>query len=277
MSTLYNVMLTDRILSLGVLATGLSHHIRNSMVAVKTFLDLAPKKLKDENLDLEQLRNPDFWKDYYQKVQSQMDKVVFLLSDLWESTEKPAGDFPDKIQLKKVVEDAMGQAKGDLEKKKISVENKIPETLPDLKVDLKKFQRLFELLLKEEAASLPQEGKVQFTARTVGPKEGPQEIQIEMEDNGPGLSQEGLRSVFDPFFVRSGNPQEYGIYLMTCFFIIYHHGGRISAQSLNGKGNVFTLTFPLSPTARSLSAEEKDFISKVLVNETMWEKLLTES
>src|SRR6185295_5601116 len=71
MSTLYNVMLTDRILSLGLLATGLSHHIRNSIVAVKTFLDLAPKKLKEENLDLEQLRNPDFWKEYYQKVQAQ--------------------------------------------------------------------------------------------------------------------------------------------------------------------------------------------------------------
>src|SRR5579863_9614357 len=109
MSTLYNVMLTDRILSLGILATGLSHHIRNSMVAVKTFLDLAPKKLEEENLNLEQLRNPDFWKEYYKKVQSQMDKVAHLLSDLWESSERPLPDFPDKVKLQQVTAEAIGQ------------------------------------------------------------------------------------------------------------------------------------------------------------------------
>src|ERR1019366_1898497 len=111
MSTLYNVMLTDRILSLGILATGLSHHIRNSMVAVKTFLDLAPKKLEEENLNLEQLRNPDFWKEYYKKVQNQMDKVAHLLSDLWESSERPLPDFPDKVKLQQVAAEAMDQLK----------------------------------------------------------------------------------------------------------------------------------------------------------------------
>ncbi len=44
MSVLRNMMIADRIVSLGLLAAGLSHHIRNSLVAVKTFLDLAPVK-----------------------------------------------------------------------------------------------------------------------------------------------------------------------------------------------------------------------------------------
>jgi two-component system, probable response regulator PhcQ len=276
MSTLYNVMLTDRILSLGLLATGLSHHIRNSIVAVKTFLDLAPKKLKEENLDLEQLRNPDFWKEYYQKVQVQMDKVAHLLSDLWESTEKPAHQFLDKVKLHQVVAEASALVKPELEKKGITVDNQIPTSLPEMKVDQKKFQRLFEMLLRDEAATLPTGGKVKFTALAMGPKEGPTEIQIELEDDGPELSPDVIRSIFDPFFVRSGNPQEFGIYLMTCFFIAYHHGGRITARGGKGKGNVFTLTFPLNPPVKVSSLEEKDFISKILINETMWEKLLSD-
>src|ERR1700677_2301449 len=275
MSTLYNVMLTDRVLSLGILATGLSHHIRNSMVAVKTFLDLAPQKMKEENLDFEQLRNPDFWRDYYLKVQIQMDKVVNLLSDLWESSEKSFTDFSDKVKLSEVVAAAFAQVKPDLDKKGISVENLVPTNLPELKVDQKKFSRLFELLLREEAASLSQGGKVKFTAAAIGAKEGPTEIQIELQDNGPGLPEDALRSIFDPFFVRGGNPQEFGIYLMSCFFIIYHHGGRISAKNLAGKGNVLTLTFPLDPQVKNLAAEEKDFISKILINESLWEKLLS--
>ncbi len=275
MSTLYNVMLTDRILSLGILATGLSHHIRNSMVAVKTFLDLTPQKMKEENLDFEQLRNPDFWKDYYQKVQGQMDKVARLLGDLWESSEKFKDRFTDKVQLHEVVERAVAAVKPDLDKKGIKVENLIPKNLPELKVDLKKFDRLFEMLVKEEAVTLTRGGKLKFTTVVLGPKEGPSEIQLELQDDGPGLPADAMRSIFDPFFVRGGDPQEFGIYLMSCFFIVYHHGGRISAQSLEGKGNVLTLTFPLEPQAKLPMAEEKDFISKIMVNESLWEKILS--
>ena len=276
MSTLYNVMLTDRILSLGILATGLSHHIRNSMVAIKTFLDLTPKKLAEENLDIEQMRNPDFWKDYYKKVQNQMDKVSTLLCDLWESSEIPAPDFPDKIQLHGVLTDIIAELKGALATKSISVQNLIPTNLPELKVDGKKFKRLLEMLIKDEIATLSTGGGVKFLAQVVGSKEGPAEIQIEVEDNGPELSQEALRSIFDPFFVRGGNPQEYGIYLMSCFFIVYHHGGRISVRREPGRGNILVLTFPTNPQAKSSTVEEKDFVSKILLNEAMWEKLISE-
>ena len=53
MSVLHNMMIADRIVSLGLLAAGLSHHIRNSLVAVKTFLDLAPEKMNEEKTDLQ--------------------------------------------------------------------------------------------------------------------------------------------------------------------------------------------------------------------------------
>src|SRR5205823_7803297 len=52
MSVLHNMMIADRIVSLGLLAAGLSHHIRNSLVAVKRFLDLAPAKMQAETMDL---------------------------------------------------------------------------------------------------------------------------------------------------------------------------------------------------------------------------------
>ena len=102
-------------------------------------------------------------------------------------------------------------------------------------------------------------------------------MEITLEDNGPGLSSDSLRSVFDPFFVRSGNPQEFGIQLMTCFFIVYHHGGKMEAKNLPGKGVVYTLTFPVNPFQKTGTQEDQDFFKRVLLNETMWEKLLAES
>src|SRR2546423_7621009 len=104
MSVLHNMMIADRIVSLGLLAAGLSHHIRNSLVAVKTFLDLAPSKMAEEKMNTESMRNPDFWKEYYQSVQGQIERINNLLKDLWTASEKPSFDFTDVVQLREVVD-----------------------------------------------------------------------------------------------------------------------------------------------------------------------------
>src|SRR5438067_2691623 len=135
MSVLHNMMIADRIVSLGLLAAGLGHHIRNSLVAVKTFLDLAPVKLKEENLDLGGLRNPDFWKDYYQNVQGQIEKINNLLKDLWIASETPAFSFKDEVQLSEVVGGVLATMKQSLAAKNLRVENTIPDSLPALTVD----------------------------------------------------------------------------------------------------------------------------------------------
>src|SRR5687767_4344798 len=147
LSVLHNMMIADRMMSLGLLAAGLSHHIRNSLVAVKTFLDLAPAKLKEENLDVNSLRNPDFWKEYYQNVQGQIDKINNMLKDLWAASETPAFQFRDEVRLENVIGEVVKTLQESLAAKDIKVKVNLPKTLPTLIVDGPKFQRLFELLL----------------------------------------------------------------------------------------------------------------------------------
>jgi K+-sensing histidine kinase KdpD len=96
------------------------------------------------------------------------------------------------------------------------------------------------------------------------------------EGKGVELFQDALRSIFDPFFAEDGLAQDSGIYLMAGFFIAYHHGGKISARAANGKGKPLTLTFPVDPPAGQ-APEEGDLLSRMLVNESMWEKILLEN
>jgi two-component system probable response regulator PhcQ len=276
MSVLHNMMIADRIVSLGLLAAGLSHHIRNALVAVKTFLDLAPAKMEEEKMDLNGLRNPDFWKEYYQNVQGQIGKINNLLKDLWTASEKPAFEFSDRVRLHTVVAEVVEQLKEGFAAKHIQVENRIPESLPVLNVDKPKFYRLFELLLKDEIASLPDGCRVNLAAsRSPGLAEGQEEIRVEVSDNGPGIPKESLRLVFDPFVVRSGSPMEYGIHLMACYFIVHHHGGRIDARSEHGQGTTFTLRLPTNPSQVPPAQDEQEFLQKVLLSETLWEKLIS--
>lgn len=275
MSMLHSLMIADRLLSLGLLAAGLSHHIRNALVSVKTFLDLAPGKLQDEGLDPGNLRHPDFWRDYYGNVQSQINRINGMLKDLWLASEKPAFEFKDVVRLRDVLELVLEKYRPDLEAKNIQVIDEIPADLPHLTVDHKRFSRLFELLLEDELVSLPTGSHLRLSARVQSEERQPQCIRLELEDDGPGLPREALHLMFDPFMVRSDSPSEYGIRLMACFFIVHQHGGKIVARSREGRGTVFVLRLPLNPAALPLAEENQRFLEKLFFNEEAWERHLT--
>ena len=274
MSVLRNMMIADRIVSLGLLAAGLSHHIRNSMVAVKTFLELAPLKLSEEKASGAGLRDPDFWRDYHQNAQSQIQKINSLLGDLRTSADSSATtQFADDVSLSAAVGAALEKFQAPLEARKIAVQNTIPESLPTLRGERPKFYRLFELLIQDELALLPAGSRIELSAE-LHPNGTRPEIIFKMSDNGPGLPQEALSVILDPFTAPAGAPAEYGINLMACFFIVHHHGGRIEAQSQPGGGNAFTLHLPLQPEPGSASPDESAFLQKALLNGGLWEKLL---
>jgi len=269
------MMIADRIVSLGLLAAGLSHHIRNSLVAVKTFLDLAPAKMAEEKSTAQGLRNPDFWKEYHQNVQSQIEKINGLLKDLWTASEPPSSHFNDQVFIHETIAAVLKSFEDQFAARHIQVDNRVPDSLPALRADRPKFFRLFELLLKDELASLPAGSRLRLTAELQQKDGARPEIQIQISDDGPGLTQEALRVVFDPFVVRGDTPAEYGIHLMACFFIVYHHGGRIDAKSQPGRGTTFTICLPLNPERAVPPPDEQDFLRRVLLNEELWEKLIS--
>ena len=275
MSVLHNMMIADRIVSLGLLAAGLSHHIRNALVAVKTFLDLAPAKMAEEKVDMDGLRNPDFWKDYYLNVQGQVEKINNLLKDLWTASEKPAVEFTDSVRLGDVIQSSVEALKANFAAKNIQVQNDVPDSLPLLKANKPKLLRLFDLMFKDEIASLPAGSRITVSAEATNGAAQKHGVQIQVSDNGPGLPQEALRLVFDPFVVRSDSPMEYGIHLMACYFIVHHHGGKIEARSESGHGTTFTIQLPLDSTTAVPAAADTDFFQKAMLNDGLWKKLIS--
>jgi len=176
------------------------------------------------------------------------------------------------VSLRQIVDEALAAFREQFTARRIEVENQIPDSLPALKVDKAKFRRLFELLLKEELATLPADSRVSFSAEL---EDGAKpEIVVQITDNGPGMPQDALRAIFDPFVVQGSVPSEYGINLMACFFIVHHHGGKIDAKSQPGRGTTFTLRLPLQPERAAPAPNEADFLQKALLNGELWQKLV---
>ncbi len=275
-TTLQKIMLAERVLGLGRLAAGLSHHVRNALVAVKTFVDLAPDKLKAEGVNPARLRSPAFWNDCQVKAAGQIDKITLLLHELLAGSGHAFSGFPDQVQLRPVIDAAMARHSSELAARRISVENLASELLPALTADRAQFDRMLDLLLKDELASLPEGSRIRITAahQPAGAGE-PERMVVDFEDDGPGLPDELLKAVFDPFVLRHDSAQDFGINLMAVYFIVHYHGGRVEAQRVGERGTRFRITLPVHCELTSIKEESPNLLERALQNERTLEQLKT--
>jgi two-component system probable response regulator PhcQ len=275
LSVLHDLVIRDRVISLGVAASGLGHYVRNSLVAVQTFLDLAPSRLQQESLNIEQLRNQGFWRDFYGHVRSQVDRITEMLQFLGQATESQAAWTTEEVSLGDVINAKLEEVRPQLATRKITSEIQVPADLPRLTVDPVRFGKLFEFLFTEEASNLPEGGHFSLRAvKAAGVAGAGDEVRIEIEDNGPGLPADALRAIFDPFFIRSGDPRQSGIRLMACYFIVHHHNGQIQVKPRPEGGMHMSISLPVLAPTPGPTYSEQEFIQRVLLNDRLWERIL---
>jgi two-component system probable response regulator PhcQ len=150
LTVLQRMMVVDRVRSLAVLAAGLSHHIRNSMAALKAFLDLAPAKLRDE-LDDGPPRNPAFWTDLWEIAQKESRKILKLVDGVAANVVHPSTDFNEVTPLKSFLEATVKSINDRGLMRGATVKIDVTGTHPDMRVDRALSQRLMDGLLEKAA------------------------------------------------------------------------------------------------------------------------------
>lgn len=275
LSVVHKMVITDRVLGLGVMAAGLSHNLRNSMAAIRTFLELTPEMLHRERLDLDRLQHPSFWHDFHSKVQVRLKAVIEMLDGVAQFTEPPASLPRHEVDAAAALQGALDGLREEFRARNLTVVSRIPGDLPKLKVDGERFPRLFPLLLREELNNLQPGNTLELDARAVpATQEHPAEVEFTFSDNGPGLPEEALRCAFDPFFSRADNATDLGVGLMASFFIAHHHGGRIEVLARPEGGLKYVVHLPVDRPEGAATEQGGDFLARLMTNERLWEKLL---
>jgi signal transduction histidine kinase len=242
-SLLQDLLMAERVASLGFLAAGMSHYIRNWLSAVKAFVQDAPEQLQREKVDPQKLANPEFWNDLQRMALEHIGKIETLLLQLWSASNPGQLALADEVDLAQSISDSIQTLSGRTQNAKITVETRIAPSLPRIRGNKASLTRLFELLLDDELVSLPQGSRIRIEGEAVPLDSGQTEIRLRWRDNGPCLPNETLRRLLNFFAPRTDDPAESGITLMLCYFIVLQHGGKMCVTSEPPSGTVFHVSF----------------------------------
>lgn len=264
LSALQNLLITDRIMSLGVVSAGMSHSLNNALPALAAFLNITPGRLQQQNLDFTKLSNPSFWRDFHGQVVEQSGNIAKLIGSLtlsqYEIKELATGP---------ALQSAIDSNKPHFVEQNVTLRFDITGPLPSIHSNADIFNQMMSLFLKAELALTSAGGTVSVAAKSKD--DG---LQLTFTATGTGFSTELLGKVFDPFMMTTEPSEPSALALMGAYFLAYHLGGKISTQHSTA-GQVIELTLP-AHQATPVSGPEsgREFITNVLMNDALWERLL---
>ncbi len=120
---------------------------------------------------------------------------------------------------------------------RVTIEKKLQENLPTVKIDSEKKCKSSEYRINAIEA-MPEGGKLTLGARKVE-KENTEGIEIIVRDTGKGIAKDDIKNIFKPFY--TSKERGVGLGLAICHRIVRNHGGTITVKSNLGRGSTFRI------------------------------------
>ncbi len=224
----------ERLASLGTLAAGMAHEIRNPLSAIKTFVQLLPRKIGNER----------FLEKFNRTVPRETERINQLIEELLELSRVPKYNLL-RTDIALLIKDALDIHVADFERCGIEQSLQFPEDLPQIQVDANQMIKAFHNLIQNAIQAMPSGGQLQITASCITKSDTQTEgaVAITFKDQGQGIRPKRLKNIFDPFFTTKDAGT--GLGLAITHKVITEHGGHIKVKSREGEGTTFTVRLPI--------------------------------
>jgi signal transduction histidine kinase len=226
----------DRLASVGTLAAGVAHEIKNPLVAIKAFAQLLPERYEDD----------EFREGFGAVVCDEVTRINRLIHALMDFA-NPARRSSSSVFVDELIERSQALLTSEAHKGGIEITVECEDSLPCVIGDSEQLHQVFLNLLQNAIQAL--EGTIRRIAvdirrTTVRRRDRPPAagILVQISDTGKGISPQDLQRVFDPFFSRRDDGT--GLGLAICHRIVENHGGTIGVDSVEGQGTTFSVVLP---------------------------------
>jgi PAS domain S-box-containing protein len=229
------ILRMDRLVSLGKLASGIAHELRNPLAGIKTTAQALGEEMSGD----------DSRREYLHRITKEIDRLNDLLKTFF-SFAKPQNLNLVHCHIEDIINEIIPFLIKEIADKGIRFIEIFHPQLPKIKVDKTQMHQVFLNLFLNAIQSMPNGGELKIEANPVVSSylEGFKEnfIKVVISDTGRGIPPHIVHKIFDPFFTTKF--KGIGLGLSITYQIIKKHGGTIKVESQWEKGTSFVINLP---------------------------------
>lgn len=229
----------DKLAAIGTLAASINHEIRNPLYVIKGFAESYLENLKQ---------------GIYANEKEAIQKSTQILSKTIEQAERAMeimkrfssfakqgsreGIQLEAVDIGEAFDGILPLIRYELELDKIQLVRELPETLSAIRVDRRNVEEIFFNLVLNACQAMKDGGRL-----TIRAEQHNGMVQIEIQDQGPGIPSDKVSKIFEPFYTTKASGTGLGLYVTKR--LVERNRGKISVESELNKGTRFTLRFPI--------------------------------
>lgn len=238
-----NVQRAHRLSSVGTLAAGMAHEIKNPLVSIKTFSQLLPDRYDD----------PDFRTTFTDIVPHEVERIDSIVTRLLHFARPRPASFAHH-NIRAIIEEVLVLVENQMRKGNVTVETDFPGPEVSVYGDEQLLHQVFLNLvlnaidaMKDISTGAKLVVRAEYdrmVLRRNGHEPQPDAdcVRISLSDSGVGISSESLERIFTPFYTTKDDGT--GLGLAVVHGIVTEHGGSIYVESEPGEGSTFVITLP---------------------------------
>jgi signal transduction histidine kinase len=238
------IIRAEKLASVGRLSAGIAHEIGNPIGIVMGYLDL-----------LKQKDTPDSEKaEYIQRTEDEIERINTIIRQLLEIS-RPSKAGLKVVAVHDLIDDIAQVLNVQPLMSNIELECILEAQNDTVLADANQLRQVFLNLIINaadaiSAAGNAANGKLVIKSGLVAEKQDPsgkpkQFLKITFMDNGPGISEENIGNIFDPFYTTKEPGKGTGLGLSVSFMIVQGFGGEMTVHSEKGEGTSLTILLPV--------------------------------
>ncbi|MBT3379743.1 MAG: GAF domain-containing protein [Lentisphaerae bacterium] len=227
----------DRLASVGTLAAGIAHEIKNPLVSIQTFAQLLSERYDDT----------EFRESFSSIVISEVNRINNLVRGLLDFA-RPQKQKPGFVEVEGILDKTLELLNTVIRKGAVELTRERREDLPPVFGDAEQLHQVFLNLIQNAVQAMEESGGelVIRSASGTGSRRAGESfaaVVLTISDTGSGIAEEDLQRIFDPFYPTKVNGC--GLGLSISQRILEEHGASIDVSSQPRNGTTFTLALPI--------------------------------
>jgi two-component system, NtrC family, sensor kinase len=229
--TQVQLLQAEKMSSLGKLAAGVAHQLNNPLGGITLYAQLMMEEYKLEDPAMEDL----------QRILKDAQRCSNTVKELLEFARQTKQEMRPN-DMNRAISRTLFLLENQAIFQNIEIEKNLASSLPMVPGDIQQLNHLFMNIILNAAEAMEGSGKLTVTT---GHKPKGDRISITIADTGPGISEDVLPQVFEPFYTTKEEGKGTGLGLSLAYRIVESHRGRLMAKNIPDSGATFIIELPI--------------------------------